>query len=292
MDSRTHIRIAGDLHHQEHDRGYLMCSQVLKLWRQFAHSKDRPQSCFQVGDLIDGYELPDETNRRDLLAAVAELKSSPMPVHAIVGNHETYWLPDRAFHLKALELDSISRVIDAGPLSVILFDVTVDNESFGELTADRARWLSDVVNADARPAIVIQHQLIHASEVVCGHRHYVRNSGDYRKLLQRLPQIKLLVTGHRHIPALTMIGSIPQVTLGAFCSFPFTFAEISIDSANEKGVFRELPLESTFDPGEIPEFQELLKHSQRLIIEHAPEVWTGRPRMTPELREISLSWGS
>ena len=290
MNSPIRLVIAGDLHHQAQDRGYLLCSQVLKLWGRFADSKKNLAHCFfQVGDLIDGYELPDATKRADLVAAVAALNASPRPVHAIVGNHETYWLPDRAFHLQALGLPSISRVVEAGPLRIVLFDVTVDNESYGELTSERAAWLADTLSVSPdKPVIVLQHQLIHATDEICEHRHYVKNSGEYRRLLEKYQQVRMIVTGHRHIPTLTMIGVVPQVTLGAFCSFPFTFAEIVADK--RQAVFRELPLETTFETADLTEFQRLLALSHEGIIKQNREVWEGRGRMTAELREIVIKW--
>ena len=298
MNSMARILIAGDLHHQERDRGYLMCSHALRLWREFANPNPKgiPPLCFlQVGDLIDGYELPHDIGRRDLTAAAAELKASSAAAHAIVGNHETFWLPDREFHLRALGVDSISRVVDAGPLRIVLFDVTVHNASHGELTAARAEWLVAAVQAEpAKPAIVIQHQLIHPSDEISEDRYYVRNSGEYRRLLERLPRIQLIITGHRHVPALTLIqagaGSVPQVTVGAFCSFPFTIGELGIDAVARTMVFRELPLESTFNRDADAEFQALLQRSQRAIVADDPETWTARPRMTPALREIVLRW--
>lgn len=285
------IVFVGDLHYQAQDRGYLLCSRALELWRALTLRGNAPPHAFvQVGDLIDGYKLPIDNNKLDLATVGEALRRSPVPAHAIVGNHETYWLPDRAYHLQALKLESFSRVID-GAVRIVLFDVTVDHESYGELTPERAAWLTAAASAEpARPIVIVQHQPIHVSDEICTHRHYVRNSGDYRRLLARLPNVRMLITGHRHIPEVTTVNSIPQVTLGAFCSYPFTIGELSIDAAAQQAVLRERPLEALCELDASLDFSQMLDASQRMIIADNPDVWRNRPRLTRELADVRMSW--
>ena len=250
----------------------------------------KPHAYIQVGDLIDGYMLPIETNKLDLATVGEALQSSPVPVHAIIGNHEIYFLPDRPYHLKALNLEAMSRVVDCG-MRIVLLDLTVERESYGELTPERAAWLTAAATADpARPVLIVQHQPIHPSDEICTHRHYVRNSGDYRRLLARLSNVRMIVTGHRHIPEVTYFDAIPQVTLGAFCSFPFTVGELSIDVNARQAVFSEKLLEEVCALHVSLDFPRMLDDSRRMIIEDNPDVWRDRARLTRELADVRISW--
>jgi hypothetical protein len=285
--------LIGDFHHQAIDRGNLLCSQAIPLWQKLITSKQpQPDAYFQVGDLIDGYKLADPDCREDMEEITAATRCCPVPFHPIIGNHETCWLPDRPFHLKALNLRTFSRVIDLGPMRMVLFDITVDRHSHGELTKERVKWLIEAVQAEPRkPTIILQHQLVHGEDEICNHRHYVLNSGEYRKLLDTLPQVVMLITGHRHLPTLTLLGArkIPQITLGAFCSYPFTVGELCIDTIKSNATFREVALETLFDPGIHAEFSSTVEHGYQLLMEHKKGLWGDRPRLTPDLKEVTLN---
>jgi hypothetical protein len=283
----------GDFHHQANDRGNLLCSQAIPLWQKVITSKQpQPDAYFQVGDLIDGYKLPDPDCREDMEEITAATRRCPAPFYPIIGNHETCWLPDRPFHLKTLNLQTFSRVIDLGPVRIVLFDITVDRKSHGDLTKERIEWLLQAIRSEPRkPTIIIQHQLVHGEDDLCDHRHYVLNSGEYRRVLDALPEVVMLITGHRHIPTLTLLGDrkIPQITLGAFCSYPFTVGELQIDTASSKIIFREVAMETLLDPENHAELSQALERSHQLLLEKKKDVWEERPRFTPELKEVTMS---
>jgi len=304
---RVRLIAAGDLHHMASNRDSLLCARALELWRllEAQVASQNPDALLQLGDLIDGYQLPIDVCRRDLEAVQAVFDKSPVPVHALIGNHETVYLPDRPFMLRTLHWEDFSRVVEIGPLRVVLFDLTVDGESYGLLTPERAAWLeAAVTRAPQKPVLLLQHPLVHPKESVCEHRHYVQNSGAYRELLARLPQIVMLLTGHRHIPDLLeipgtkpstpapgqRIGVLPQITLAAFCSYPLTFAELHADAEARTLTFRELPLEPQPAHPISKELPALLREVLETKVQELPEVWRGRERMTPALREVKVRW--
>lgn len=289
------------------NRDALYCARALELWSLLvAQIKNRPPAAIlQLGDLIDGYHLPIDVCRRDLLAVRKVLAQSPYPVHPIIGNHETIYLPDRPFILETLGLSSISRVAEFGAVRAVFFDLTVDGESHGLLTSERAEWLNAELNREPeRPAIIFQHPLIHPEEETCGHRHYVQNSGEYLRLLTRHPQVQMILTGHRHIPTkleFRGIGAPPrrpgarrgplvQITLPAFCSWPFTYGSLSIDASAAALTFREEPLEPVEGLLGKPALEELLSEGRRIRVEENPDVWTARVRLSPEIKEVPVAW--
>ena len=310
-DEGFRVLLVGDLHHQASDRDSLLCSRALPLWRALAgHLRgDPPRAILQVGDLIDGYHLPLETCKEDFRRIAEEVRRTPCPVHTLIGNHETIYLPDRTFLLSAMGVEAFSRVIELGALRVILFDLTVDGESFGAFTSERRAWLeAAVADAPAKPCIVVQHQLVHPTDEKCTHRHYVRESGAYRRWLAGRPEVRLIVTGHRHIPtfsalnapagqaaaqeALELPGVTAQVTLPAFCAWPFTLSELRVEPARRRLELRERPLEEFVAPAFAAALPELIERGRRLRVDEHPAVWAQRERLTPELRQINLSWAS
>jgi len=286
------LLFVGDIHHQKHDRDALICSRALDFWRSLTQGSSNPDALFLVGDLIDGYKLPIDVCRNDFLAATAALRECRTQTHAIIGNHETIYLPDRPFMLRTLGLESISRVVEFHALRAILLDLTVDHQSHGELTPERAEWLAAAVRSNpAKPAIIVQHQLCHATDEICTHRHYIRNSGDYRRLLARLPEVVLIVTGHRHIPTLTKLQNEelrPQITLSALSHYPFTLGELTVDPVSRTATFREVLLESLFNADAAASFANVVEMGHERAARIFPDVWRGRERLTPELSDVEI----
>ncbi|MBI3832597.1 MAG: metallophosphoesterase [Planctomycetes bacterium] len=305
--SSLKLLVVGDLHHMERNRDSLYCARALELWSLLvAQVKERPPAAIlQLGDLIDGYHLPIEVCRRDLLDVHKVLMQSPYPVHPLIGNHETIYLPDRPFILETLGLSAISRVAAFGAVRAVFFDLTVDGESYGLLTPERAAWLeAELDRAPERPAIILQHPLIHPDEETCGHRHYVQNSGAYLRLLARHPQVQMVLTGHRHIPTRLEFrgtdkparrpgarrGPLVQLTLPAFCSWPFTYGALTVDEPAGALTFREEPLEPVEGVFSKRALEELLAEGRRIRIEENPDVWSARVRLSPELKEVTAVW--
>ncbi len=128
------------------------------------------------------------------------LGADPEGLRAITSFAVGDTIPERTFLLSVMGVEAFSRIIELGALRVILFDLTVDGESYGAFTPERRAWLEGAVAvAPAKPCIVVQHQLVHPTDEESMHRHYVRESGAYRRWLAGRPEVRLIVTGHRHI---------------------------------------------------------------------------------------------
>lgn len=293
MDETFRLLFVGDLHYQVQDRGALLCSRTVELWRTLLASlrHDPPRAIIQVGDLIDGYHLPVDTCKADFRLITSELRQAPCPVHALIGNHEVIYLPDRPFLSGTLAVEDFSRVVELGPLRLVMFDLTVDDESHGSFSPARAAWLEAALTArPAKPCVVVQHQLIHPTDALCTHRHFVHESETYRRFLASRPEVKLIVTGHRHIPTLHHLGSTPQVTLSAFCSWPFTLCELHVHPARRSIELRERPLEEIIGERLNASLPKWMDQSRRLLVEKNPAVWGQRERMSPELKRVAATW--
>lgn len=298
--SQTWI-VCGDLHHQENDRDALLCTRAVDFWRVLVRDARAAGAAgiIQLGDLIDGYHLPIETCKRDFGEACRAIEQSPLPVHPILGNHEVIYLPDRKHLGKRLGLPRISRVVDAGAARFVLFDITVDGASHGSVSEQAAVWLSERLReAPRRPAIICHHPLCHPEDEESDHRHYVRNSGFYRRILKRHPQVALVLTAHRHIPGVVTLVSgrdgddLAQVTIGCLTAWPVTYGELTVNARARTLVYRERPLGHTLAPDDparewLDPAVELAR--ERRVTEN-PEMWASRQRITPGLGSFRIAW--
>jgi 3',5'-cyclic AMP phosphodiesterase CpdA len=172
--------------------------------------RDHADAAFVLlaGDLADKGEVAAYHHLRDLLASLS------MPVHLTLGNHD-----DRAAFLSVFGTGRddpqgrVSEAIDAGGHRVILLDTTEPGLVGGRLCQGRLDWLATRLNeAQDRPVIVVQHH--HANPLSLPVDDIIlENAADYLAMLQRHPDIRLVIAGHVHLPTAAVWHGIPMTTL-------------------------------------------------------------------------------
>jgi Icc protein len=172
--------------------------------------RDHADAAFVLlaGDLADRGEVAAYHHLRDLLAALS------MPVHLTLGNHD-----NRAAFLSVFgpdrddPLGRVSEAIDAGGHRVILLDTTEPDLVGGRLCQGRLDWLAARLDeAQNRPVIVVQHH--HANPLSLPVDEIIlEDAADYLAVLQRHPDIRLVIAGHVHLPTAAVWHGIPMTTL-------------------------------------------------------------------------------
>lgn len=173
-------------------------------------TRDHADAAFALvaGDLADRGEAEAYRHLRDLLAPL------PMPVHLTLGNHD-----NRAAFLSVFggALDDpqgrVSTVLDAGGHRIILLDTSEPGLVGGRLCDGRRGWLAARLDeAASRPVIVVQHH--HANPLSLPVDGIILEDGaGYAAILNRHPDVRLVLAGHVHLPTAAVWHGIPMATL-------------------------------------------------------------------------------
>jgi Icc protein len=117
---------------------------------------------------------------------------------------------------------------------IIGFDVTVDNKPHGEATANGLKWLENELNANQKKKLVIvfTHQLLMPTSMKDESPEWsfwmVKNSENVRSVLDRYPNVRLVVSGHHHVSRVMTSGKITYVADPAVVSYPCAFRSYSV----------------------------------------------------------------
>jgi Icc protein len=117
---------------------------------------------------------------------------------------------------------------------VIGFDVTVDGNPYGEATADRLKWLEKELEASRKKKLVIlfTHQLLmpttQRDESPEWSFWMVKNHEKVRGVLDRYPNVRLVVSGHHHASRVITSGRITYVADPAIVSYPCAFRSYAV----------------------------------------------------------------
>jgi len=173
-------------------------------------NRDHANADFVVlaGDLADQGEVAAYEVLRDLIAPLA------MPCHITLGNHDD---PVAFLSIFGADLgDSkgrVSRVVDAGGYRVIVLDTTTPGTHGGALCEGRRDWLSTRLDeARDRPLIVVMHHHANRLSLPVDEIPLADGTG-FAGLLQRHPDVRMVISGHVHIVTAGLWHGIPMTTL-------------------------------------------------------------------------------
>ncbi len=190
--------------------------------------------------LFGGDQVQSGPNDRESLTVFQTwVDQLDVPYYMLLGNSEVSPVPGsklgRADYLKAwsgrgLRQRRSSWAFDPAPgVSFIGFDVTVDGQPYGEATPNSLRWLEHelVANRKKKLIIVATHQLLFPTTPLdltpAWSLWLVRNHTEVRDLLERFPNVRLVLSGHHHATCVQTKGRITYVSDPAIVTYPCAF---------------------------------------------------------------------
>ncbi len=120
---------------------------------------------------------------------------------------------------------------------VIGFDVTVDGKPYGEAGVAELRWLEGELKANKSKKLIIlfTHQLLLPTteqDKTGGWSVWmVKNHARVRELIQKFPNVRLVVSGHHHVSQVETVGKVTYVADPAVVSYPCAFRSFSVSPA-------------------------------------------------------------
>lgn len=202
--------------------------------------------------LFGGDQIQCGPNDRESLTVfqtwVAQLD---VPYYMLLGNSEVSPIPGesklgredylRAWSGRGLRQQRSSWAFDPAPgVRFIGFDVTVDGRPYGEATPKGLRWLEHelATNRMKKLIIVATHQLllptIPLDLTPAWSLWMVRNHAQVRELLERFPNVRLVLSGHHHASRVRTEGRITYVSDPAIVTYPCAFR---IFTVNGEGIY-------------------------------------------------------
>jgi len=225
----THIKFPGELAYRKVDTAAMLraCVDAIQSLKQ------QPDLIVMTGDLVDLGRAEE----------YAHLKSILAPLHqriiVIPGNHDERHAMRVAFaggaYLPPGEF--LQFAVDDYPLRLIGLDTVVPGQGGGELCASRLRWLDESLSRrpDAPTLIMMHHPPFRTG---IGHMDDIGLVGSdvFSSIVQRHPQVALIVCGHLHRSIHTTVGGRAALT----CPSPAHQVALDID-ANAPSAFRMEP---------------------------------------------------
>jgi len=117
---------------------------------------------------------------------------------------------------------------------VIGLDVTVDGKPYGEASPASLAWLRNELAASsrARIVIVVTHQLLlptHKGDSGPeGAIWMVRNHAAVRDILERYPNVRMVISGHHHASRVETVNGITYVADPAIVTYPCAFRVFTV----------------------------------------------------------------
>ncbi|OGW39619.1 MAG: hypothetical protein A2010_13105 [Nitrospirae bacterium GWD2_57_9] len=118
---------------------------------------------------------------------------------------------------------------------VIGFDVTVDGKPYGEASLLELKWLEGELKANRSKKLIIlfTHQLLMPTCEKDRSQEWslwmVKNHTRVRELIEKFPNVRLVVSGHHHASKVETAGKITYVSDPAVVTYPCSFRAFSVD---------------------------------------------------------------
>jgi 3',5'-cyclic AMP phosphodiesterase CpdA len=168
-----------------------------------------------------------------------------MPYYILLGNTEVSPIRGvsklgrdeylKAWSGKGLNPGSSSWAFDpVHNVRVIGFDVTVVGQPHGEATPDGLKWLENELkeNQKKKLVVVFTHQLLMPTTPKDESSDWsfwmVKNHAKVRSVLERYPNVRLVVSGHHHVSRVITAGKITYVADPAVVSYPCSFRSYTV----------------------------------------------------------------
>lgn len=117
---------------------------------------------------------------------------------------------------------------------IIGFDVTVDGKPYGEASLLELKWLENELKANKSKKLIIifTHQLLMPTTARDKSPEWsfwlVKNHTRVRDLIEKFPNVRLVVSGHHHVSKVETVGRITYVSDPAVVTYPCAFRAFSV----------------------------------------------------------------
>ncbi|MBS1264464.1 MAG: 3',5'-cyclic adenosine monophosphate phosphodiesterase CpdA [Acidimicrobiaceae bacterium] len=216
-----------------------------------------PDVVLATGDLTDDGTEIQYSMFLDLVAGL-EIPLLPLP-----GNHDVWDAFRSAFadRLPATIAEGhCSYVVDSHPVRLVGLDTLIPGRHDGRFHEGHEEWLDAVLQVQPdRPTLVFTHFPPFKSGLTFMDLSGLDGADRLRSVLERHPQVKLLVAGHIHRPIQTTIGS--------------TLVSVCPSTGNQLGL--ELDPMSGSAVDEPPAYQLHCWDGDRFVT-HTATMWEGR----------------
>ncbi|MFZ0043835.1 MAG: phosphodiesterase [Solirubrobacteraceae bacterium] len=171
---------------------------------------DPPDAVLVSGDVANGGEDGQYARAYELLDRL------PGPVYVMAGNHDDREQLRRHFSLPGSGGEPIQYAVDLDAARLVVVDTTRPGADDGELDEERLAWLQDALSEAPDRLTVLA---LHHPPLITGIEPWDATalSADHRRalldVLDRHPQVKLLVAGHVHRMIVTRFGGRPLITV-------------------------------------------------------------------------------
>jgi 3',5'-cyclic AMP phosphodiesterase CpdA len=206
-----------------------------------------------------------------------------MPYYLLLGNTEVSPVAGvsklgredflKAWSGKGLKPGNSSWTVDpVREVRVIGFDVTVDGRPHGEASPEKLKWLESELRAakNKKLIMIFTHQLLMPTTPRDTSPEWsiwmVKNHEKVRVMLERYPNVRLVISGHHHASRVITAGNITYVSDPAIVTYPCSFRSytvtrdgihlknIGLEDRNSVNHARELlvsdPYARMYDPAE------------------------------------------
>jgi 3',5'-cyclic AMP phosphodiesterase CpdA len=150
-----------------------------------------PDIVLVTGDLVDSGGVGEYAHLRSLLARL------DAPVHLLPGNHDDREAMRSAF-------PRFQRVVEAGPVLLILLDDVIPGSPCGRLGDEQLAWLDLTLAADPRrPTVVALHHPPFLTGIAHMDAMGLEDAAAFGQVIERHPHVERVVCGHLHRPIVT-----------------------------------------------------------------------------------------
>lgn len=122
-------------------------------------------------------------------------------------------------------------------VTVIGLDVTAEGKPYGEVGPTRLKWLDETLKANKgkKLVIVFTHQLLMPTTPKDSTPDWslwmVKNHEKVRVVLEKYPNVRLVVSGHHHVSKVETAGRITYVADPAVVTYPCSFRAFTVTKA-------------------------------------------------------------
>jgi 3',5'-cyclic AMP phosphodiesterase CpdA len=127
---------------------------------------------------------------------------------------------------------------------VIGFDCTVEGKPYGEASFPELKWLENELKANKSKKLIIiftHHLLLPTTSQDTSSAWsfwMIRNHSRVRELIEKFPNVRMVVSGHHHVSKVETAGKITYVSDPAVVTYPCSFRAYSVtrDGINLKNI--------------------------------------------------------